>query len=111
MNHPISSVTETLLSMMPVVAISLFAGMAWYFFCLFLMRRQDAAWHASLPLVPVADHGGSFDVQIKDAELRLACLKVRAYAIGRGSPSVRLFVFGLLAAFVIAVAAFLLTMI
>lgn len=103
MNFPVSTAADSLLSMVPVLVASLLACMAWYVICRFLMRRQDAEWHAALPVVPEADQAGDYDVQIRAAELRLATLHVQAHTLARGKPSDRLFVFGLFVAGVIAV--------
>lgn len=101
---PLSTVSETLISMGPGFAVGLFACTGWYLISRYLMRHQDAVWLAALPLVPVALPAGSHDLKIKDAALRVAALHARGYASGRGRPSDRLFVFGLLVAGVTAIA-------
>lgn len=98
MNFPVSTAADSLLSMVPGLTVGLLAGMAWYVICRFLMRRQDAEWHAALPVMPEVDQGGDYEVQIRAAELRLATLQIRAYALGRGKPSDRLFGFGMFVA-------------
>lgn len=105
MNFPISTAADSLLSMVPGLTVGLLACMAWYVICRFLMRRQDAEWHAALPVMPEVGQGGDYDVQIKSAETRLAALHVQAHAFARGKPSDRLFVFGFFVAAVIAIAA------
>lgn len=104
MSNPFSTVADSLLSMVPGLAVGLLACMAWYVVCRLLMRREDAEWYAALPTMPEAEQVGNYDVQIRAAELRLATLHVQAQALARGKPSDRLFVFGLFVAAFIAIA-------
>jgi len=107
MTAQLSTVADALLFMVPSFAACLLICLVWYLICRILMRRQDADWNEKLPQVTEEVQGGSYDLQIKHAQFRLASLLLRANTLGRGKPSDRMFLFGLLIASGLAVTSFL----
>lgn len=86
MEH-ITTLQESFASMLPAIAITLVACLAWLAFCRWLYRDEEAAWNASIAQAP-----GDRDLPI-DQQLTLSMARL---AVGRsGSPADRLFFVGL----------------
>jgi len=86
MEH-ITTLQESFASMLPAIAITLAACLAWLAFCRWLYRDEESAWKASIAAAP-----GDCDLPI-DQQITL-CM-ARLTVARSGSPADRLFFAGL----------------
>lgn len=92
MEH-IETLSEAFASMLPAMGITLVACIAWFAFCRWFYRAEEANWQARVSSTP------------RDAALslddRMTLLSAQSTIARRGSPADRLFFAGLMVASVI----------